>query len=432
MESPSLATLWSLLALLIVLSGFFSGSETAMMALNKYRMRHMADQGHRGARKAAALLERTDRLIGIILLGNNFVNIAASSVASLIALRLMGEAGIAVSTGLLTLVILIFAELAPKTLAANNPERLAFLAAPILGPLLVVLYPVVVVINSVANALLSLLRLRNTEDDSGLSEDELRTVIQEESALLPSTRQHMLLSIFELSRVSVGDVMVPRTDMAMLNIEGDWGEILEQFRASPHTRFPVYRGDPDHLIGVVHGKDLLQLEGPNGQPPDRETIAQVVRDPYFVPETTPLQEQLIQFQRRRQHLGLVVDEYGDVVGLVTLEDILEEIVGEIQDEHDLPMRGIRPQPDGALLVDGQIEVRSLNRQMGWSLTTEGARTLAGLIMEALETIPNDGTSLKIEGHPMEVAKTHNQTITVVRIHPDIQPEGSSPAREEAG
>ncbi|HKJ88642.1 MAG TPA: transporter associated domain-containing protein, partial [Gammaproteobacteria bacterium] len=298
------------------------------------------------------------------------------------------------------------------------PERIAFFAAPLLRPLLLVLYPLVVAINAIANGLLRLLRLTQGPARPGLSEEELRTVITEESALLSARRQRMLLNIFELSRVSIEDVMVPRTEMAMLNIAADWHDILAQFRASPHTRFPVYRRDPDHIVGVIHGKDLLKLEEMETGAPSRDTIAGLVREPYFIPATTPLQEQLIQFQRRRQHMGLVVDEYGDVVGLVTLEDILEEIVGEIQDEHDLPMRGLRPQKDGSLLVDAQIEVRSLNRQLGWHLPTGGPRTLAGLVIEELEAIPNENTSLKVGGHPMEVVKTRNQTVTVVRVYPD--------------
>ena len=423
MDSPSLTVLFGILGVLLGLSGYFSGSETAMMALNKYRMRHLASQGNRGARIAAKLLERPDRLIGVILLGNNLVNIAAASVASVIALRLMGEAGLFVSTVILTVVVLIFSELAPKTLAANHPERLAFLSAPILRPLLVVLYPVVVIINAIANSMLRTLRLTQAKSPHGLSEEELRTVILEESALLSARRQRMLLNIFELSRVTVEDVMVPRTDMATLNIDAEWRDILAQFRASPHTRFPVYRRDPDHIVGVIHGKDLLKLEGLEDGPPTQETIQTLVREPYFVPATTPLQEQLIQFQRKRQHMGLVVDEYGDVVGLVTLEDILEEIVGEIQDEHDMPMRGIRPQKDGSLLVEGQIELRDLNRQLGWELDTSGPRTLAGLIIEVLEEIPNENTSLKVGGHPMEVVRVRNQTITVVRVYPDDAERG---------
>ncbi|MFA9462261.1 HlyC/CorC family transporter [Thiohalorhabdus sp. Cl-TMA] len=421
--NTSLGTLFVLLGILLALSGFFSGSETAMMALNKYRLRHRADQGHRGARIASKLLERPDRLIGVILLGNNFVNIAAASVSSIIALRLMGEAGLFLSTIILTVVVLIFSELAPKTMAATYPERLAFVAAPVLRPLLLVLYPLVVAINAIANTLLRALRLTQGPVRTSLSEEELRTVIVEESALLPARRQRMLLNIFELSRVTVADVMVPRTEMTIINIDADWGDILAQFRASPHTRFPVYRRDPDHIVGVIHGKDLLKLEDMETGEPSRETISALVREPYFIPDTTPLQEQLIQFQRRRQHMGLVVDEYGDVVGLVTLEDILEEIVGEIQDEHDLPMRGIRPQKDGSLLVDAQIEVRDLNRQLGWDLTTGGPRTLAGLIIEELESIPNDNTSLKVGGHPMEVVKTRSQTITVVRVYPDDTQRG---------
>lgn len=421
MESPSLTTLFVLLFFLLGLSGFFSGSETAMMALNKYRMRHLADSGHRGARIAAGLLDRPDRLIGVILLGNNFANIAASSVATLIALRLAGEAAIAISTGVLTLVILIFAELAPKTLAATHPERLAFLAAPVLRPLLTGLYPVVVAINAIANTLLRGLRLTPPNAQAGLSEEELRTVILEESSYLSRPRQHMLLSVFELSRVTVAEVMVPRTDMATLNIDADWPDILAQFRASPHTRFPVYRRDPDHIVGILHGKDLLRLEGLVEGPPSREDLLTLVREPYFIPDTTPLQSQLLEFQRRRQHMGLVVDEYGDVMGLVTLEDILEEIVGEIQDEHDLPMRGIRQQSDGTFLVEGQIEVRSLNRHLGLSLPEDGPRTLAGLILETLEEIPEEGTEVEIASYPMMVVRTRNQTVTVVRVHPGEKP-----------
>ncbi len=421
MESPSLATLFVLLVFLLGLSGFFSGSETAMMALNKYRMRHLAQAGHRRAQITARLLERPDRLIGVILLGNNFANIAASSVTTLIALRLVGEAAVAASAGILTLIILIFSELAPKTLATTHPERLAFWAAPILRPLLAVLYPLVMAINAVANTLLRAIGLTPPGGQARLSEEELRTVIQEESARLPDQRQHMLLSIFELSRVTVEDVMVPRTEMINLNIEADWPDILAQFRASPHTRFPVYRRDPDHIVGVIHGKDLIRLEGLEKGPPSRDALSSLIREPYFVPATTPLQEQLFEFQRRRQQMGLVVDEYGDVIGLVTLEDILEEIVGEIQDEHDLPLRGmIRPQKDGSFLVEGQIEVRSLNRQLGWDLPVGGARTLAGLVIETLEEIPEEGTELEVAGYPMKVMRTRNQTVTVVRIHPKAE------------
>ncbi len=416
METPSTPTLFLLLVLLIFLSGFFSGSETAMMALNKYKLRHLVRKGHWRAGVAARLLERPDRLIGVILLGNNFVNIAASSVATLITLRLVGESGIAIATGLLTLVILIFSELTPKTLSATYPERLAFFAAPILQPLLVVLYPIVVVTNVIANGLLRLLGFKRPSDsETSLSEEELRTVILEGGQLISDRRQRMLLNIFELSRVTVEDVMIPRNEMRMIDIEWDWQTILKQFRASPHTRLPVYRGDPDQIIGVIHGKDLLRAEV------ELETglasIESLIREPYFVPATTPLQEQLFKFQRRGQHLGLVVDEYGDLIGLVTLEDILEEIVGEIQDEHDLPRRGIRPQRDGSILVDGQIEVRTLNYLLGWELETEGPRTLAGLIIESLEQIPQGRTALKLNGHVIEVVKVRRQAITVVKLFP---------------
>ncbi len=402
--------------MLILLSGFFSSSETALMSLNRYRLRHLADSGNRGARRASRLLERPDRLIGIILLGNNFVNILASAIATVIALRLLGEAGIAVATGLLTLTILIFAEVAPKTMAALHPERVAFPATLVLKPLLRLLYPFVWAVNLVSNALLRLFGV-SAERISGhhLSTDELRSVVNEAGGLIPQKHQEMLLSILDLEKVTVEDIMIPRNDIQGINIEDDWESLVKQLATAQHSRLPVWRGDIDNIIGILQLRKALRLFT-HGEA-CKEELVRVMREPYFIPEGTPLNTQLLNFQRNKRRLGLVVDEYGDILGLATLEDILEEIVGEFTTEPLTAIKEIQPQEDGTWLVDGSVAIRDLNRALDLQLPTDGPKTLNGLVLEQLETIPDAGTSVLIHGYPVEIVQAASHAVKVARIAP---------------
>ncbi|MDR9405704.1 MAG: HlyC/CorC family transporter [Spiribacter sp.] len=419
MNTVSLSVLFSILAALIVLSACFSSSETALMTLNRYRLRHLARDGHRGAMRAERLLKRPDRLIGIILLGNNFVNIAASSVATLIALRLGGEGAIAVATGLLTLTILIFAEVAPKTLAALRPERIAFPAALILAPLLRLLYPLVWLTNTLANTLLRGVGVNPTESgESALSREELRTVVNEAGAMIPQRHQRMLISILDLDQATVDDIMVPRNEVIGIDLNDDWSRIHAQIAESEYTRLPVFEGGIDNIRGVLHVRRVLTAM--LGGDLTRERLVEHIREPYFVPEGTRLQVQMLKFQAERRRIGLVVDEYGEFRGLVTLEDILEEIVGEFTTDPAESIRDIHPQADGSYLAEGSASVRELKRLLDWELPADGPKTLNGLILEHLETIPEPGTSLLIDHHPVTVLQTEENRVKVAKLERRVQ------------
>jgi Mg2+/Co2+ transporter CorB len=409
-----LGTLFWLLGLLLVLSACFSGTETALMSINRYRLRHRARQGQRSARLAEALLQRPDRLIGLILLGNNFVNIFASSLVTVIALRLGGEGAIAIGAGLLTLVILIFAEVAPKTLAALHPERIALPAALVYYPLLKITYPIVWMVNLMANGVLRLLGVR-TELVQGhaLSHEELRTVVSEAGALIPKRHQRMLISVLELQDVTVDDIMVPRNEIDGLDLDDDWEDLLEQITESQHTRLPVYRGDLDNVVGILHLRSVMGELAEDEL--SREHLVAKALEPYFVPEGTPLHTQLVNFQRAKRRLALVVDEYGDIQGLVTLDDILEEIVGEFTTDPADIYRDVQQEQDGTYMVSGAANVRELNRMMHWRLPTDGPKTLNGLILERLETIPEAGATLQLAGYLLEIVQTADNAVRSVRV-----------------
>jgi len=411
-----LGTLFLLLGILLFLSAFFSSTETALMSINRYRLRHRAREGQRAARLAEALLQRPDRLIGLILLGNNFVNIFASSLVTVIAIRMGGQGAIAVGAGILTLVILIFSEVAPKTLAALHPERLALPAALIYYPLLKLTYPIVWVVNLMANGVLRLLGVRaDMVEGQALSHEELRTVVAEAGALIPKRHKRMLMSVLDLQDVTVDDIMVPRSDVAGIDLEDDWGDILDQITDSQHTRLPVFRGDLDDVLGLVHIRDVVRKMADGDL--TRESLVGMVREPYFVPEGTPLHTQLLNFQRVKGRVGFVVDEYGDIQGLVTLDDILEEIVGEFTTDPSNIYRDVQPEPDGAFVVTGAANVRALNRTMGWRLPIDGPKTLNGLILERLETIPGAGDTLDLEGYRLEILQISENAVKSVRLWP---------------
>ena len=404
------------LIVLILLSAFFSGSETALMTLNRYRLKHLSDEGHRGAKLARRLLQRPDRLLGLILLGNNFVNILASAIATIIAMRLYGEAGIAIATGLLTLVILIFAEVTPKTLAALKPEKVAFVAAYIYTPLLKLLYPLVWLINMFANRLLALVGVHVAEGQKDkLNADEFRAVINEAKQIIPGQHSEMLLRILDLEKTSVEDIMIPRNEITGIDLTDDWNDIERQITNSQRTRVPVYHDSIDHTIGILHMRKVLNLLT-RGEL-NLDNVNALIRKAYFIPAGTSLTRQLLNFQKKKRRSGLVVDEYGSIQGLVTLEDILEEIVGRFTT--DAPTRNfdIHAQEDGSYLVDGGAHIRDINRSMNWSLPQGGPKTLNGLILEHMEIIPEPGTSLLIDNYSIEIMRTSKNSVQSVRIMP---------------
>lgn len=414
MNELPLGLLWGLLALMLVLSSFFSGSETALMMLNRYRLRHLVKLKHKGATKAHNLLQRPDRLISLILLGNVFVNIAASSIATVIAIRLYGddESIITIAAILLTIVILIFSEVTPKTLAAVKPEMLAFPSAWIYVPLLKVAYPLVLSINLITNLLLRMIGIRvNKNSQETLNKEELRTIVNEAESLLPSRYQKMLLGILDLESATVEDIMTPRNEIYGIDLELPIEEIISQIKNSPHTRLPVYKKSIDRVIGFLHLRNvLIKINQDNF---DKSMLMNALTKPAFIPDSTPIHEQIQHFKIEKLRIGLVVDEYGDVQGLVTLDDLLQEIVGGLVTDE----AAVKKQADGSYLVDAGITVRELNRLMQWELPTEGPKTLNGLIIEFMETIPEEGTGIKLHNYPLEIIKRDHSSVKLVKFLP---------------
>ena len=412
-DDVPLSALIGLLVTLLVLSAFFSGSETALMSLNRYQLRHKAREGHRGAVLAEKLLKRPDRLIGLILLGNNLANFSMVAVVTLMAVRIGGEPAVAIATGLLTLIVLIFAEAAPKTLAALHPEKLAFPASMVYYPLLKVTYPIVWLTNVASNAVLYLFGVRGKDAQlHSLTREELRTLVYETGTRISSRYRQMLISILDLEKVTVDDVMVPHNEIIGIDLDDDPADIERIITESEHTRLPVYRDNIDQVIGILHMRRLANLAQRSFH---KEALIELLDEPYFVPEGTPLSTQLVQFQRRRKRVALVVDEYGDIQGIVTLEDILEEIVGEFttdpaDDDEDVIKEGAN-----TWLVDGTANIRDLNRSQDWDLPTDGPKTINGLILELLETIPDPRTCLKVNGYPIEIIETDDNRIRTVRV-----------------
>jgi magnesium and cobalt exporter, CNNM family len=426
-DDVPLAALMGLLVLLLLLSAFFSGSETALMSLNRYRLRHRARIGHRGARLAETLLKRPDRLIGLILLGNNLVNFSAASLVAIISLKIGGQPAVAIGTLLLTLVVLIFAETAPKTLAALHPERIAFPASFVYYPLLKIVYPIVWLTNAASNGVLFLLGVRgdNAEGDA-LSREELRTVVHEAGTRISTRYRKMLVSILDLEQVTVDDVMVPHTEIIGIDLDDDIEAIWKVLKESEHTRLPVYRDNIDNVIGLLHLRRLANVAGDSDI--TKSTIEGLLSEPYFVPEGTPLSTQLVQFQKGRRRLALVVDEYGDIQGLVALEDILEEIVGEFTTDPADDDADVIRERDDCYLIDGSTNIRALNRVMNWQLPTDGAKTLNGLVLETLETIPQAGTDLEVAGYRMEIVETNDNKIKTARV---FSSKGEAPVEQTA-
>lgn len=414
-DPTSLSTLLLWFSGLILASAYFSSSETGMMSLNRYRMNHLKRQGHPGATRASKLLEKPDKLIGVILIGNNFVNFLAASVASSIAIIILGEPAPLITALILTLIVLVFAEVTPKTIAALYPEKIAYPSSIPLELLLKILYPVVWTINYISNNLVKMLGFQPQVDQSlqQLSQEELRTVVHESTGRLPAKRQGMLINILDLEKVRVDDIMVPRHEVIGLDIEDDMDELLNQISSTQHTRIPVYRGDIDNIIGILHMRSigrLLQVETLN-----KAVLIQETTEPYFIPESTALHTQLFNFQNKKFRMAVVVDEFGNVKGLVTLEDILEEIVGEFTTDWSDSNKDIHAQTDGSFLIDGGASIRDINRILDWNLDGKGAKTLNGLLMESLQSIPDSHVGIKLEAYRAEIVQMQGNMIRTIKM-----------------
>jgi Mg2+/Co2+ transporter CorB len=406
-----------LLALLFGLLVFFSVAETSMLSLNRYRLRHLARQKNRGAKRSQKLLSRPDRLLGVILMGSTFCNVAASAVATVIAENLFGVMGVAIATGLLTLAILIFTEITPKTLAALYPERCAFVLTLPLVILLKLFYPLVWFVSTIANGFLRVFGIRvDTLREEHLTADELRTVVLETAGKIPAGHQEMVLRILDLEKVTVEDVMIPRNEVIGIDLKESWENILTQIRETPYSHLPVYDEDINHLHGILNLRKILRLLTEN-RTLDKEMILAETQESYFIPEGTSLNTQLLNFRRKKAKVGLVVDEYGEILGMVSIEDVLEEIVGDLTVNRGTVHEDVHLESDGSYLVNGSINIRELNRVMDWHFNIEGPKTLSGLIIEYLEAIPMPGICLRLSGYPIEVLEVMDNTVKKVRIKP---------------
>ncbi|MGA8863344.1 MAG: HlyC/CorC family transporter [Gallionella sp.] len=423
MDDLSLATLFAILLLLLVCSAFFSGSETSMMAINRYRLNSLVRRGNRSAKLVSRLLGKVDKLLGSILLGNTLLNVVAAAVTNIIIFRMFGQNDLALLIGTLTLtfVLLVFSEIMPKIIAASYPERIALPASYLLTPLITLFQPVVSIAGGLVKGVLWLLRIKIETDQSKqkMTIEELRGLVLDAEQYLPRKHQKMLLNLVDLERITVNDVMVPRNQIEALDINADESELRQQIITCHHTLLPVYADTHSNIIGILHIKRVPALL--QEAKLDLTRLREILNDPYFIPSDTPLLKQLQQFQERHARLGMVVDEYGELLGLVTLENILEEIVGEFTTQSPAQSGKFLRQEDGSFLLEGSSSLRELNRKLGLHLPLDGPKTLNGLILDHLEDIPETGTSLKIAGYPIEIIQTQDRIVKVARIFP-IRPD----------
>ena len=415
------------LILLLVLSGLTSGTETAMTAASRGRLGGLAAEGNRRARMARRLLEERERLISTLLIGNNLWNILAAALATDLFIRLVGEAGIAVATFVMTVLVVIFGEVLPKTYAIRHPETYALTVAPAVRAAVLVLTPVTKVLGWVINLLLRTFGAATSEAPLAPAYEEIRSQIElhKEEGEIAKHDRDMLGGILDLGEVPVADIMTHRRDMVMIDADATLDETVKLVEENPFTRYPVWRDDPDHIVGYLHARDILvavKRAQEAGTPVDIEAL---LTEPWFVPDTTSLKGQLLAFRQRRQHLALVVDEYGSLMGLVTLEDIIEEIVGDIVDEKDIEVQGVRVQADGSMLVDGKVTVRDLNRQFDWRLPDDEAATIAGLVIHEAQRIPEVGQAFSFHGFRFEVKARKGHQVTRLRVVPPPPAESRS-------
>ena len=389
-----------------------------MMRVNRHRLKHLANEGSRGARKANRLLKRPDRLLSLILIGNNFVNFTAASLATILVIEVLGESYIAWAPVICTLVFLIFAEVAPKTIAEAYPEKISLISAYVLQPLMAVSWILVEPVMRISNGLIRLFGVPEQEpEDDDLTHEELRTVVNE-GAQIAERPQGMMLGVLDLNKVTVNDIMVPRNEIEGLDLDDDIENIIAQIRSTQHTRIPVYRKDIDKVLGVLHLRSAARFL--TAEDIAKDSILQETDDPYFVPENTSLQTQLVNFQKAKERIGLVVDEYGDILGIVTMEDILEEIVGEFTTDLAETNVNIHPNDDGSYMIDGATQVRLINRTLDWELPKDGPKTLSGLIIEELETIPDSSCCISVNGHRIEIVQIQENMIKTAKM--SVAPE----------
>ncbi|WP_168395036.1 HlyC/CorC family transporter [Erwinia amylovora] len=418
MEHVSTTALIITLVVMILVSAYFSGSETGMMTLNRYKLRHQAKNGNRAARRVEKLLRRPDRLISLVLIGNNLVNILASALATIVGMRLYGDAGVAIATGVLTFLVLIFSEVLPKTVAALYPEKVAFPSSILLGPLQVVMMPLVWLLNTITRLLMRMVGISSDGAISGaLSKEELRTIVYESRSLMSRRNQDMLLSVLDLEKVNVDDIMVPRNEIVGININDDWKSIVRQLTHSPHGRIVLYRDSLDDTISMLRVREAYRLMTEKKEF-TKEVMLRAADEIYYVPEGTPLNVQLVKFQRNKEKVGLVVDEYGDVKGLVTIEDILEEIVGDFTTSMSPTLaEEVMPQNDGSVLIEGSANIRELNKVFNWTLPEADARTINGMILEEIQDIPLAGATVHISHYAVDILDVQENMIKQVRITP---------------
>ncbi len=413
----------AILALLLLISGFFSIAETSLMSLNRYRLRHLVKEGHRGARLASTLLAKTDKLLGVILLCNNFANAASATLVTIITVELFGEGEWILMTGTLavTFAILVFSEISPKVIAAAYPEKLGIFCSYILYPLLKLLYPAVWFVNLFVKGLLKLLRvnINFSENAQSLTMDELRSIVTDAGHFMPNKHRAILLNLFELEKITVDDVMTAHTLVEVIDFDAPIDDILQRISTSHHTRLPVRAGDSEEIIGIIHIRKVINQIRAHLQNNEltKESLREIIEDPYFVPAGTPLYTQIQQFQENQERIALVVDEYGEFKGLITLEDILEEVIGDFTTQSPSRIGSYRQEADGSWLVDGSSSLRDLNKKLNLQLPTDGPRTLNGLILEHFEDIPEPNTSIKIGSHRLEILQTQDRIVKSVKIFP---------------
>lgn len=416
LDSIPLSTLFITLIILLIVSAYFSGSETGLLSANRYRLRHLAEKGHKGAKKAEKLLKKTDVLLSLILICNNLVNISASAITTIIGIRLYGDAGVAIATGLLTFFMLIFSEILPKTVAARHPEKVAFISSHLLAVLLRLFTPLVYLMNLIIQGLLRLMGLRSENKSPSVNPEELRTIVNEAGKFIPSAHQEMLLSILDLEQVTVDDIMVPRNDIGGIDVDDDWKAIMRQLNHAPHGRVVLYKGSMDeNILGMVRVREAYRLMLDKNEF-TKETLIRAADEAYFIPEGTPLNSQLINFRNNKERIGLVVDEYGDIKGLITLEDILEEIVGEFTTSMAPSIdEEVTTQSDGSMIIDGSANLRDLNKLFNWQLDTEEARTFNGLILEYLQEIPQEGRVCQINDLEITILEVAENMIKQAKV-----------------
>ena len=413
MDNISTEILIIVLVILFLLSAFFSGSETALMSINKYKMRHQAKLNNKGAKAAKKLLENPDKVIGVILLGNNLTNILITQIATLISLRIYGDIGLAIATGLLTIFILIFAELTPKTIGEMHSEKIAYSSSLLFKPMLIILYPLVFLINFIANSIIKIMGLKDNASKSPLTSDELKTVLSESSIKFPKPHLKMLESIIDLEKATVEDIMIPRSDIYGIDIGEDIATVVNNFKSTPYTRIPVYEDNIENLLGLIHIKNIAPMLASNSI--DETEIKKLIKKPYYIVSGTSLYRQLLNFQKEKRRIGFIVDEYGDIQGLVTLEDILEEIVGDFTSDPADSEEIIPTDNENIFIIDGGAHIREINQILSINLNAKSAKTINGFILEHIENLPRINDIINIQGHTFKIIENLDNAVKTVHL-----------------